>query len=495
MGEMQTLKVLETLRVWATGLLTNPLPITLTKPMRLRYILLITFLILAGTGAAGYLGYRSSHPEAAAPPEAPPTVAVTACDVAKTVTAPGNLVSTRQVKLEMPADGRLAEMLVQPGQQVKAGQALARLEDRSSFEQALQTAQAKLLEAQQKLHALPIQAQKEAAQAQVDLLEARKKLDEAVRWRAYLGYPEERRDSLTAQARQRYQQAQREYDRALHAYKELGKLPERTPKGAKALQLLNTTRLARDHAQAELDRLAVKTSTEVLARADADLALAQARVDELVARLAELRGGPATAEQAQAEARLAEAQAELTEAQRALDNVTITAPSDGVVLEVKAAAGQILTKGSLLLTLGDPQALEMKASVIEEDLPLVQEGMAANLFFDALPEAQAAGRVERIVPQRMEGDRPLYPVYITLESIPAGLVEGMTADAEIVLERAEGALCLPRSLVRAAADGSATVQVWLGDHIEKRSVQVGLRGDTQVAILSGLKAGDLVVAR
>jgi RND family efflux transporter MFP subunit len=457
-------------------------------------MILFALLLLAGTGAAGYLGYRSSRQETAAI-EAPPTVAAVTCDVQKTVTAPGNLVATRQIKLEMPAEGRLAEVLVWPGEAVKAGQVLARLEGRASFAQAVQNARAELLEAQQKLEALPRQAHKEAAQAQVDLLEAQKKLDEAVRWRAYLGYPEEQRNRLEMQAQQHYQQAQKEYTRALNTYTGLGKLPEKTPKGARALQLLNTARLARDRAQAELDRLSVKSNTTVLAKADASLTLAQARLAELTGRLAELKDGPAAADQAQAEAHLAQAQASLAEAQRVLDSVTILAPAGGVVLEAKASAGQNLAKGSLLFILADPAALEVQASVIEEDLPLVQPGMAVNLFFDALPEAQASGRVARIVPQRMDGDRPLYPVYIALKTIPAGLVAGMTADTEIVLARADGALCLPRSLVRAAAGGSATLQVWTGDHVEKRSVQVGLRGDTQVAILSGLQAGELVVAR
>jgi multidrug resistance efflux pump len=54
--------------------------------------------------------------------------------------------------------------------------------------------------------------------------------------------------------------------------------------------------------------------------------------------------------------------------------------------------------------------------VIEEDLPLLQIGQPVEVFFDAVPEAAVHGRVARIVPQRLSGeDRPLYPVYITLD--------------------------------------------------------------------------------
>jgi HlyD family secretion protein len=56
-------------------------------------------------------------------------------------------------------------------------------------------------------------------------------------------------------------------------------------------------------------------------------------------------------------------------------------------------------------------------------------------------------------------------------------------------------LRLPRALVRAHSDGTAQVQVWLGDHAEERTVKIGLRGDQYVEILEGLREGDMVVGK
>jgi multidrug efflux pump subunit AcrA (membrane-fusion protein) len=39
------------------------------------------------------------------------------------------------------------------------------------------------------------------------------------------------------------------------------------------------------------------------------------------------------------------------------------------------------------------------------------------------------------------------------------------------------------------------VEIWTGLTTEKREISVGLRGDSQVEILSGLKEGDLVVTK
>jgi HlyD family secretion protein len=143
----------------------------------------------------------------------------------------------------------------------------------------------------------------------------------------------------------------------------------------------------------------------------------------------------------------------------------------------------------------DTSILEVEATVIEEDLPLVQVGQAVELFFDALPEAQVQGHVIRIVPQRLPGDRPLYPVYIAVDDLPSDLVAGMTADSSIVVEARHDVLRLPRALVRARSDGTATVQVWTGTSSQERHIQVGLRGDSYIQVLEGLDVGDEVVAQ
>jgi multidrug efflux pump subunit AcrA (membrane-fusion protein) len=118
------------------------------------------------------------------------------------------------------------------------------------------------------------------------------------------------------------------------------------------------------------------------------------------------------------------------------------------------------------------------------------------LFFDAIPDAAVTGRVARIVPQRSAtAATPVYPVYITLDNAGPTLAPGMTVDASVVSERRENVLRLPRALVRTRADNTATLQVWNGVSTEERTVQVGLRGNQYVEILSGLAEGDAVVSR
>jgi HlyD family secretion protein len=171
----------------------------------------------------------------------------------------------------------------------------------------------------------------------------------------------------------------------------------------------------------------------------------------------------------------------------------IKAPLAGVVFAVNAESGATYQAETSLFTIGDPKALEVMANITEEDYPIVSVGQAVEIFFDARADVTVQGNVDRIIPKRIEGDRPRYNIYITLKDVPDGLADGMTADSAITIAKREGVLCLPRSVVRASGVDEVTLKVWVNQAIETRQVTVGLRGDSDVEILSGLSEGDQVV--
>ena len=186
---------------------------------------------------------------------------------------------------------------------------------------------------------------------------------------------------------------------------------------------------------------------------------------------------------------------EVERAEADLASARLTAPFEAVVVDVMATRGQAVAKGQPVVLLSDPNQIEVRATVIEEDLPLVAPDQPVELFFDAQPADSVEGRVVRIVPQRVRGEnRPLYHVYISVESPPDGVLPGMTADASITVDRRPGVLRLPRSVIRAAPAGKAVVKVWAGGRRLERTVAVGLRGDVNVEIVDGLTEGDMVVA-
>ena len=177
-----------------------------------------------------------------------------------------------------------------------------------------------------------------------------------------------------------------------------------------------------------------------------------------------------------------------------LAKALLSAPIDGAILEVMVRPGEMVGPGTDLILIADPAALEVRTTVIEEDLPLVGVGQSVELYFDAHPGDAVMGQVSRIVPQRVRGeDRPLYYVYIAPDEIPAGIAAGMTADASIIIDHRSDVLRLPRALVRARSDGTADVSVWVNGREVERTIQVGLRGDIYIEIVDGLRVGEQVV--
>lgn len=453
-------------------------------------IVLSIALGLAAVGAAGYYGYVTSQVDET-PVAKPPTVEVTRGEVVQSVTAPGALVDTGETTLQSAVSGRVEQVNVRPGDRVKKGQTLAVLGDRERFELAVTDAKVKLIEAQAALAAQ--QSGVPLAEAQVALAAAQDAHEKAKNQRASKDYARTSQDAIDV-ARARYMLAEEAASDAEARFDRVDDRPETDPERAELLSQLAKARQERDQALANLNWLTSKPGEKEIAEADAALALAAAQLEEAQRKYDQILkdGGP---DLALANARVQQAQAVLADAQSDLESLEIKAPFDGAVVDAPLKAGQSVAEGAALITLTDPHKLEAQVTVVEEDLPLVLPGQAVQLFFDAVPEANVTGKVARIVPRRASGDRAVYTVYLTLDEAPKMLASGMTVDASIVIQSRADVLRLPRAVVRARSDGSAQVEVWVNDHAEPRTVQVGLRGDSFVEILSGLEAGEQVVSQ
>jgi len=497
--------------------------------MKRTTIVLGIVLVIGMVAGAGYLGLQSVEGRDTPGTEAPSTVEVTRGDVQTTVTAPGHLVYTHEAQLGFGATGKLANVYAEPGQQVSAGEMLAQLDD-TPLQDKVRAAQADVEVAQARvdqLHAGATPAEWVAAQLSLASAEAQ--------WRALSAGPSSAEIASAAAEvaaarnelerlralpdRSTLAQAQTQLDRTFAALQQAqaayDQVKDRPDVGLLPQSLaLQRATIDYEAAQAALYAARQKATPAALEAAQARLAAAQARLQQLQAGpaaddlalaelqvklaradLARLAAGPSAADLRQAEAAVQLAELALSRARADLDAATLVAPFAGTVLEVNASTGEMIAAGAVLILLADDSCLEVETTVIEEDLPLVRSGQKVELFFDARPEAQVPGSVGRIVPRRLPGDRPLYPVYITSDNLPDGLVAGMTADASIVVDSRQEVLRLPRALVRARSDGTATVQVWTGNEIAERVVEVGLRGDLYIEILDGIAEGEEVVAQ
>jgi RND family efflux transporter MFP subunit len=168
-----------------------------------------------------------------------------------------------------------------------------------------------------------------------------------------------------------------------------------------------------------------------------------------------------------------------------LDNYTITAPMDGLVLRRDGEVGEIAEPGQVLFRVGVPKPLQVVAEVNEEDIPRVGVNQAVLLRTDAFLGQRLEGKVREITPM---GDAlaKTYRIRIALPD-DTPLLVGMSVEANIVTREKSNALLIPADAVQ-----GTTVAVIDGGRVRRRNIAIGIRGTRAVEVLTGLSEGDRV---
>lgn len=168
-----------------------------------------------------------------------------------------------------------------------------------------------------------------------------------------------------------------------------------------------------------------------------------------------------------------------------LDDYTITAPLDGIVLREDAEVGEIAEPGQILFRVGVPKPLRVRAEVNEEDIPRVKIGQKVLFRTDAFPDHDLNGTVAEITPM---GD-PIAKTYRIFIALPhdTPLKPGMSVEANIIIRENTNVLLVPKAALRGDA-----VFVVDDNHVSRHAVKIGLRGTRAFEVLSGLKEGERV---
>lgn len=334
-----------------------------------------------------------------------------------TVTAEGEVVPLSSAELSFQTGGTVAEVLVEEGQELQAGEALIRLES-DELENAVQQAQAGVTAAEAGLEAartelVVAQTAVERAQLGVTSAEANLALVRAGATAEELAAAEKNlaaaeaavvaaagnrdnavrvSDAAVGQAQARVAQAQAEVDSLQRTYDEIldscfdlpdgtevcplfGPVEERTRAQLEAAKTnLAAAQAAEEEARAgatPAERLlagsgvGVAEAGRVQAQAQLDLLLAGPRDEQIqqaevgVARAelgveqAQVGVTQAAAAVTQAEARLTQAQADLEAAQKALARMTLTAPFDGAVGTILTEVGELVAPGAPVVRYAD----------------------------------------------------------------------------------------------------------------------------------------------
>jgi HlyD family secretion protein len=243
--------------------------------------------------------------------------------------AASGTVEATETQLGFQATGRISEIAVREGERVRAGQVLARLDPAEADARRAQAA-----------------GQVAAARALVAELERGTRREEIAQSRAAL-----------AAARDRLANAESDYERDELLYKG----------GAVSRETLDNSRLARD--------------------------VARSQVTQATEQLRFLEAGPSREKIDQARAQLVQAEAVLRGAEVSLGNLTIAAPTAGLVTVRHREPGEIVPAGSPVLTLIDPADRWVRIYIKEDRVGAVRLGGRAAITSDTFPGKEYPGEV------------------------------------------------------------------------------------------------------
>ena len=252
-----------------------------------------------------------------------------------------------------------------------------------------------------------------------------------------------------------------------------------------------------------LVRFELPNSTAEVQRQQAEVVREQAAVENARAtqvRARELfdRGVAARREVEEANRGVAEAEAMLTQAQASLGaartvagRATVRATFDGIVAKRLHNPGDLVeaTSGDPVLRVIDPRRLEVVASVALGDAPRVEVGAPAHVAASvAMPEI-ALKVLSR--PAAVEAGTATIPLRLGFAK-PANFAAGTPVEVAIEAEQHKDVVVVPAIAIVREAEETALF-VASGGKAQRRHVQTGLADEANVEILSGVKAGELVI--
>jgi len=199
----------------------------------------------------------------------------------------------------------------------------------------------------------------------------------------------------------------------------------------------------------------------------------------------------AVAQRDLAAANLAQAEAALRRAREVQKNATVTSPVTGYVVERNYDAGAI-PGDKPVVVVADMRQMKLEAGVSELEAGRMRVGMKATVAVQAKPGQAYEGQLAAIAPEVDERNRH-FKVDVRVPNANRALLSGMYATARIVEATATNAVLVPKDAVM-TQNGARVVQKVQGDTLSTVVVTEGLSDGSRVQILTGLAAGDTVMA-
>jgi len=177
---------------------------------------------------------------------------------------------------------------------------------------------------------------------------------------------------------------------------------------------------------------------------------------------------------------------------KVMKGVHIHSPFDGIVMNIGAREGQRITPETELYMIADLTHVWVIVDLYEDDLPWVREGDTAVMKVAGVPGRSFTGKVTYIYPY-LEAKTRTIKIRLEFDNPDLLLKPDMFANVDVKASRQVDAVVVPsEAIIRTGEQEQVFIQRAPGK-FEPRKVVIGVASDGQTQIVSGVKAGEIVV--
>lgn len=234
--------------------------------------------------------------------------------------------------------------------------------------------------------------------------------------------------------------------------------------------------------------LAVIEQQEAIRAAENSLALAKEEASLSNA-------DPRSEELARKNAAVTQARARIQAIDARIADRSIVAPFSGVITDVDILPGETAGANPVITLLAN-NSFELTARIPEIDITKIIPDQPVEVIFDAASNTVLSGRVSFISPLATEIDGVAYfKATIVLDDTPTWMRSGLNADINIIAERSEDVLRIPkRFLIKTEAGASVLIPQANSDSVIPVPIEVIFTGNDGFVEITGVTEGDTIVA-
>ena len=185
-----------------------------------------------------------------------------------------------------------------------------------------------------------------------------------------------------------------------------------------------------------------------------------------------------------------------------LNQFTINAPEDGMVIYQREWNGKKRVVGATIgawdptvATLPDLSVMQSRTYINEVDIRKIKKGQFVNISLDAYPEKKLTGKIETVAnvgEQNPRSEAKVFEVNIQISEKDTSLRPAMTTGNYILADKLKNVLYIPLEALNSQGDTLTFVYKKAGIKAVKQVIKTGATNENFVVVLSGLKKDEEV---